>query len=60
MTNDWMIPNLLVLYRADRATPDSLLAPTELWMWAAVGTDLTLTLILSYSLRKLRRGFNKS
>ena len=37
-----------------------LLAPTELWLWSAVATDVILTAVLSYNLRKMKRGFNRS
>lgn len=37
-----------------------LLAPTELWLWGAVVTDVVLTAVLSYNLRKMKRGFNRS
>ena len=50
---------LAVMYRKGLVGPDGLLVPTELWLWAAVATDLTLTLVLGYSLRKLKKGFNR-
>lgn len=49
-----------LLYRANKLGPEGLLVPTEVWLWSAVATDLTLTVFLTWSLRRMRKGFNQS
>jgi hypothetical protein len=48
------------MYQKGHGGPETLLAPTELWLWGAVAVDVLIAGLLSYSLRKMKKGFNKS
>lgn len=49
-----------VMFQRGVGGPEALLAPTEMWLWAAVAVDVLIAGVLSYSLRKMKKGFNQS